>query len=157
MHFVFSMHYTKSKVAVSLAGIARLGLITVPSLLIVRFWWIDGSPSVAAPAWFLWALGTLFLAWFIGLNHVERDYRSSESLVHDSIFSEDLDAHPVAQIGSVCREEVCESIRQAQATGQSARHLRPRAPGPADVGHDRVPLRPFTRSIASVLALAPTQ
>lgn len=77
MHFGINMHYTYSKFAVSrtrlfLNGIARPSLIAVPSLLLVRLWWSATAPSFAPATWAIWALSTLLLTWYVGLQRGER-------------------------------------------------------------------------------------
>lgn len=77
MHFAISMRYTYRKFAVSrtqlfLSGFLRPALIALPSLLLLPLWWSKGTPSFSPQLWLLWGLGTLLLAWFVGLKAEER-------------------------------------------------------------------------------------
>jgi O-antigen/teichoic acid export membrane protein len=77
MHFAISMRYTYRKLAVSrtqlfLSGFLRPALITIPSLLVLPLWWSKGTPSFSPQLWLLWGMGTLLLAWFVGLKAEER-------------------------------------------------------------------------------------
>jgi O-antigen/teichoic acid export membrane protein len=77
MHFGFNMHYTYQKLAVSrahlfLQGVLRPSLMAAPSLLLLSRWWSQGTPSFSPQLWFVWALSTLLLAWFVGLTAEER-------------------------------------------------------------------------------------
>jgi O-antigen/teichoic acid export membrane protein len=77
MHFALSMHYTYSKFAISrvrlfVIGIARPALIALPSLAIIRRWWLPSAPFFGPATWVIWALSSLLLMWYIGLNHAER-------------------------------------------------------------------------------------
>jgi len=77
MHFAISMRYTYRKLAVSrtqlfLSGLLRPAVIAIPSLLVLPLWWSKGTPSFTPQLWLLWGLGTLLLAWFVGLKAEER-------------------------------------------------------------------------------------
>jgi O-antigen/teichoic acid export membrane protein len=77
MHFGFNMHYTYSKFEISrtrlfLNGIARPALITVPSALLVHLWWSATTPAFSPSTWAIWALSTLLLMWYVGLQKGER-------------------------------------------------------------------------------------
>jgi O-antigen/teichoic acid export membrane protein len=77
MHFAISMRYTYRKFTVSrtqlfLSGFLRPALIAIPSLLVLPLWWSKGTPSFSPQLWLLWGLGTLLLAWFVGLKAEER-------------------------------------------------------------------------------------
>jgi O-antigen/teichoic acid export membrane protein len=78
MHFALSMHYTYAKFAVSrarlfLTGLARPALSTIPSLLLVRRWWVPGAPALTPLLWAVWGLSTLLLMWYACFDPGERD------------------------------------------------------------------------------------
>jgi O-antigen/teichoic acid export membrane protein len=78
MHFAVSMHYTYAKFAITRWKLFWSGLggplaITLPSLLLVKRWWMPTAPSMSLPVWFAWGLSTVLLAWFVGLHGAERD------------------------------------------------------------------------------------
>jgi O-antigen/teichoic acid export membrane protein len=77
MHFALSMHYTQAKFAVSrirlfLKGMLGPTAIAGPSLILLPYWWSTRTPSLNLPLWLGWAISTLLLAWFTGLNAQER-------------------------------------------------------------------------------------
>jgi O-antigen/teichoic acid export membrane protein len=77
MHFALSMHYTYPKLSVSrtrllLSGILRPLVIAIPSILLVRLWWLFGAPAFNLQLWVLWLLTTLLLAWLASLTVGER-------------------------------------------------------------------------------------
>jgi O-antigen/teichoic acid export membrane protein len=77
MHFALSMHYTYAKFSISrlrlfLGGMGRPLTIALPSLLLVKRWWVPAAPAMGAAMWLAWALSTLLLAWWAGLNGQER-------------------------------------------------------------------------------------
>ena len=77
MHFALSMHYTQSKFSITrarlfLTGLARPALIALPSLLLARFWWSASAPTLSLPAWIGWAVSTLVIAWYLGIDRTER-------------------------------------------------------------------------------------
>jgi O-antigen/teichoic acid export membrane protein len=77
MHFAISMHFTRpqfdiSRLRLFLSGIARPLLIGLPSLLLVRQWWLPAAPSMGWLLWPLWAVSTLLLVWLVGLAPAER-------------------------------------------------------------------------------------
>jgi hypothetical protein len=77
MHFLISMHFTRAQFDISrprlfITGIARPLLIGLPSLLLVRDWWLSGAPAMGWLLWPLWAAGTLLLVWLMGLAPAER-------------------------------------------------------------------------------------
>jgi O-antigen/teichoic acid export membrane protein len=77
IHFTLSMHYTCAKFAISrpklfFAGFARPGMIAMPSLLLVPYWWTAAAPGFGLKLWLTWGLSTLLLAWFVGLNAEDR-------------------------------------------------------------------------------------
>ncbi len=77
MHFFFSMQFTQTRFAISrfrllLAGMLRPAIITLPSLLLVQFWWTAANPSLSFLVWIAWVSATLLLAWFAALDPSER-------------------------------------------------------------------------------------
>ena len=77
MHFAVSMHYTQCKLAVTRArlfvsGLLRPLVITLPSLVLARLWWLTSAPTLSAPVWIAWAVSTLLLTWFFTLEPSER-------------------------------------------------------------------------------------
>jgi O-antigen/teichoic acid export membrane protein len=77
MHFVFNMHYTYPKFAISrtrlfFTGLVRPAAIGIPSLLLFPYWWSSTRPLVTPPMWIAWGLSTLCLVWFVSLNVEER-------------------------------------------------------------------------------------
>jgi len=77
MHFVLSMHYTHDTISISraqlfLRGILRPALVSVPTLLLIPFWWRGAWTDFSPFLGLAWAVTTLLLAWAAGLNHTER-------------------------------------------------------------------------------------
>jgi O-antigen/teichoic acid export membrane protein len=77
MHFAVSMNYTQRNFSVTRAklfvsGVLRPATVIIPSLLCVRLWWTASAPALGPATWLGWAVGTLFLAWFAGLDASER-------------------------------------------------------------------------------------
>jgi O-antigen/teichoic acid export membrane protein len=76
-HFTLSMRYTRAKLAISrpklfFVGLARPGMIAIPSLLLAPYWWTASAPGFGLQLWLTWGLSTLLLAWFVGLNAEDR-------------------------------------------------------------------------------------
>jgi O-antigen/teichoic acid export membrane protein len=65
MHFVVSMHYTRnlalSRLKLLGQGILRPALMSVPTVVLVRLWWIDGAPRMSPVTWAAWAGSTLLI------------------------------------------------------------------------------------------------
>ncbi|HTV81011.1 MAG TPA: polysaccharide biosynthesis C-terminal domain-containing protein [Acidobacteriaceae bacterium] len=77
-HFIINMRYTMAKFTISrmrlfLTGLVRPATIAVPSLLLITFWWSSAAPAFNQQIWLGWGLGTLILAWLVGLKAMERD------------------------------------------------------------------------------------
>jgi O-antigen/teichoic acid export membrane protein len=77
LHFAVSMHFTHQTLAISRArlflwGLLRPAIIAVPSVLILPFWCSSSHLAPNASIASLWAISTLLLAWFGGLNRDER-------------------------------------------------------------------------------------
>lgn len=77
MHFGVSMHYTQGNFAISRLRLFRNGLlrpitIVIPSVLLVRFWWVSGAPTLSTWMWILWGVSTLLLMWFVCITANER-------------------------------------------------------------------------------------
>lgn len=78
LHFAISMRLTHSNLAISrwrllVNGILRPGIVILPSLVCFSFWWYPTGTSFGLKWTTLWGLATLGLAWFGGLDRLERD------------------------------------------------------------------------------------
>jgi O-antigen/teichoic acid export membrane protein len=77
MHFALSMRFTYVKFSVSriqlfLSGMLRPTVIAVPSAILLPLWWRSGTPLFSAPLWLGWAVSTMLLGWYAGLDAGER-------------------------------------------------------------------------------------
>jgi O-antigen/teichoic acid export membrane protein len=77
MHFFVSMHYTQTNLAISrqnllLSGILRPMIMSVPSALLLPYWWRNQAPSLGMGMWILWAASTLLLAWYGSFTETDR-------------------------------------------------------------------------------------
>jgi O-antigen/teichoic acid export membrane protein len=77
VHFGLNMHYTMSQFTISrlrllFTGVVRPGVLLIPSLLLLPRWWTSSSPVFSPQIWLIWALSSVLLAWFVGLNRDER-------------------------------------------------------------------------------------
>jgi hypothetical protein len=71
------MHYTQDNFTIKRAdlffkGIIRPAAIALPTILLSPLWWREGAPAISAPLWLAWAVATLLLLWFAGINTEER-------------------------------------------------------------------------------------
>ena len=77
MQFAVSMRYTQenffiSRIQLFASGMMRPLTIALPSLLLLRRWWLNQAPDLSPRLWLIWAACTLLLAWFTSLNSDER-------------------------------------------------------------------------------------
>lgn len=77
LHFIVSMHFTQNALAISraqlfLRGMLRPAIMTIPSLLLLPFWWFHAGTSFSVSMMLLWGVSTLLFSWFGGLNNEER-------------------------------------------------------------------------------------
>jgi O-antigen/teichoic acid export membrane protein len=77
LHFLISMRYTQQTIAISrrrllLKGIMQPGVMALPSLALLPLWWMAGRVELSGPVTALWAVSTLGLAWWAGLQASER-------------------------------------------------------------------------------------
>jgi O-antigen/teichoic acid export membrane protein len=77
MHFAISMHYTYTTILVArwhffIGALLRPTIIAIPSLLLLPFWNKSSEQSLSMSLWILWAISTLLITWFGGLNPNER-------------------------------------------------------------------------------------
>jgi O-antigen/teichoic acid export membrane protein len=77
MHFAVSMNFTRnilaSRLKLFLGGMLRPSAMAIPSLVLLRKWWLVGSPEISLPLWFAWGGSTLFIAWLMSLDRNDRD------------------------------------------------------------------------------------
>jgi O-antigen/teichoic acid export membrane protein len=76
MHFGISMHYTRnlaiSRGRLFLLGILKPATIAIPSIVLLRFWWVAGMPRMTWPMWAAWAVSTPLLAYWVALSTEDR-------------------------------------------------------------------------------------
>jgi len=77
LHFTVSMHFTNQTLAILrrrllIAGVFRPGLIALPAVLLLPFWWKPASVSPSTAIVVLWGVSSLLIAWFWGLQREER-------------------------------------------------------------------------------------
>jgi O-antigen/teichoic acid export membrane protein len=77
LHFAITMHFTHGTLAISrlrlfLTGFLQPGIIAIPSLLLLPLWWSPDHLQLAPGPAIVWGLGTLALAWCLGLSREER-------------------------------------------------------------------------------------
>lgn len=77
VHFTMNMYFTRAKFAVSrvrlfFEGLVRPGVILIPSLFLVPYWWSSAAPSFDPQVWVAWGLSTVSIVWFVSLNAEER-------------------------------------------------------------------------------------
>jgi O-antigen/teichoic acid export membrane protein len=86
LHFAITMHFTHETLKISrsrlfLKGLLLPGVITIPSFLLLPFWW-TAARSTLNPVWtIVWGVSTAALAWFAGVggngrNELIRLFRS---------------------------------------------------------------------------------
>lgn len=78
LHFVITMHYTQSSLAISrtklfVKGLLRPALIAVPSVVLFPIWRSPERTTLNPGLALAWVLSTLFLAFFGALNSEERN------------------------------------------------------------------------------------
>ena len=78
LHFAITMHFTRQTLAISRSGLFLKGLlqpamITIPSLVLLPFWWSPARMTLSSRSVIVWGLSTLVLAWFGGLDGKERN------------------------------------------------------------------------------------
>jgi O-antigen/teichoic acid export membrane protein len=77
MHFILSMRYTYGILAIGrkellVKSLMRPGIICIPAALLYRSWWLPRLAIPNAPTLLACAIGTMLLAWFVGLKLEER-------------------------------------------------------------------------------------
>jgi O-antigen/teichoic acid export membrane protein len=77
VHFVVSMGYTKSTLAISrmdlfIKGMVRPAAVAIPSGLLVWRWWRAGAPAMTVYLYSGWIVSTLVLAWFVSMSRDDR-------------------------------------------------------------------------------------
>lgn len=77
LHFAITMHVTRQTLAISrsrlfLKGLLRPAIIAVPSLAALPLWWPITRASLSPQSILVWGVSTLVLAWFAGLDRMER-------------------------------------------------------------------------------------
>jgi O-antigen/teichoic acid export membrane protein len=77
MHFGVSMHYTRnlavSRLDLFVRGLLRPAAMAIPSVLLLRYWWLKGAPVLSIQAWLVWAVTSLLLTWFVSMTTKDRN------------------------------------------------------------------------------------
>lgn len=76
MHFGVSMHYTRnlaiSRIDLFVKGLLRPAAMAIPSILLLPYWWLRGTPAMNIQMWLFWAVTTLLCAWYVSMNAEDR-------------------------------------------------------------------------------------
>jgi O-antigen/teichoic acid export membrane protein len=76
-HFAITMHFTHSTLSISraqlfLKGLLQPAMIGIPSLVFLPLLWAPARANLKPLPAIAWAVSTLLIAWFFGLNRRER-------------------------------------------------------------------------------------